>query len=92
MCNNDFMKNDVWPILTEKTWSCSWRHAGGVVADMREQGDYIEWYCSGISGNGLGNSDEDCNEGYLPEGYVSDEIREDLLRLGWLVVNSDEGS
>ena len=23
MCNNDFTKNDVWPILTEKKWSCS---------------------------------------------------------------------
>ena len=94
MCNNDFMKNDVWPILTEKTWSCSWRHAGGIIADMRQEGDYIDWYCSGINGDGpggLGNNDEDGTKGYLPEGYISDEIREDLLRLGWLVVNTDEG-
>jgi hypothetical protein len=91
MCNKDFMKNDVWPILSEKTWSCSWRHAGGIIADMRQQGDYIDWYCSGI-GDGLGNGDEDGTKGYVPEGYISDEIREDLLRLGWLVVNTDEGS
>jgi len=94
MCNNDFMKNDVWPILTEKTWSCSWRHAGGIIADMRQEGDYIDWYCSGINGDGpsvLGNNDEDGTKGYVHEGFISDEIREDLLLLGWLVVNNDEG-
>ena len=48
ICNNSFTKNDVWPILTEKRWSASWRHAGGIVADMQEKGDYIDWYCSGI--------------------------------------------
>ena len=49
LCNNDFQKLDVMPILTDKFWSCSWRYAGGIVADMRQQGDYIDWYCSGIS-------------------------------------------
>jgi hypothetical protein len=30
------------------TWSCSWRYAGGLVADMREQGEnYLDFYCSG---------------------------------------------
>ena len=48
ICNNDFTRNDVWPILTEKKWSSSWRHAGGIIADMREEGDYMSWYCSGI--------------------------------------------
>ena len=43
MCNNDFTKNDVWPILTEKRWGASWRHAGGIIADMQEKGDYIDW-------------------------------------------------
>lgn len=40
MCNNEFKKGD-------KIWSCSWRHAGGIVANLREEGDYINWYCSG---------------------------------------------
>ena len=39
MCNRDFTKNEVWPILTDKKWHCSWRHAGGIIADMREEGD-----------------------------------------------------
>ena len=48
MCNNEFQRIDVWPILTDKRWSCSWRYAGGIIAHMREEGDYIDWYCSGI--------------------------------------------
>ena len=51
LCNNEFTHNSVWPILTEKKWSCSWRHAGAVISDMREEGDYMNWYCSGIQDN-----------------------------------------
>ena len=95
MCNNDFMRNDVWPILTEKKWSCSWRHAGSIIADMREEGDYMDWYCSGIV-----DLDEDHLEiasdekkkaylesrAYVSESVVTEEIRKDLLKLGWIVV------
>ena len=99
MCNNDFTKNDVWPILTEKRWSCSWRHAGGIIADMREQGDYIDWYCSGIRDATILDDDEfqrltrEQQEAYIqgkafvPESCVTDEIREDLLKLGWIVLD-----
>ena len=99
MCNNDFTKNDVWPILTEKRWSCSWRHAGGIIADMREQGDYIDWYCSGIRDATILDDDEfraltkEQQESYIqgkkfvPESCVTDEIRQDLLTLGWIVVD-----
>ena len=85
MCNNDFQKLDVVPILKEETWSCSWRYSGGVIADMLGKGDYIDWYCSGI-GEGLGNGDPDHVKGYIPEGCITDEIRNDLQRLGWVVV------
>jgi len=100
MCNNDFQRNDVWPILTGKTWSCSWRHAGAIVADMREQGDYMDWYCTGIQ------SDEPIDEvfqnmddhqrqeffetkSYIGESIVTEEIREDLLKLGWIVIEGN---
>ena len=102
MCNNDFTKNDIWPILTEKRWSCSWRHAGGIVADMREEGDYIDWYCSGIKNSTILDDDEfraltkEQQESYIqgkkfvPESCVTDDIREDLLKLGWIVVDNEE--
>ena len=83
MCNMQFVKNEVWPLIKDQRWSASWRSAGGIVANMREQGDYIDWYCSGI-GEGLGNGDKDGNKGYVPEGTVTDEIQEDLFRLGWI--------
>jgi hypothetical protein len=102
MCNNDFTKNDVWPILTEKRWSCSWRHAGGIIADMQEKGDYIDWYCSGIRDSKILDDDEfraltkEQQEYYIqgkkfvPESCVTDEIREDLLKLGWIVIDDPE--
>lgn len=97
MCNQMFAKNEVWSQLKGETWSCSWRYAGGIVADMREQGDYLDWYCSGIKGSGL--TDEEYNQlsrseqelyietrKYVGEGHVTNEIRDDLLTLGWHVV------
>lgn len=101
MCNNDFAKNDVWPLLTGETWGCSWRYAGGIIADMQEKGDYIDWYCSGIRHQ---VTDEEFNQmdkaeqerymqstiNYVSESHVTDEIKEDLLKLGWLVVENSE--
>ena len=99
ICNNDFTRNDVWPILQGQTWSASWRSAGGIVANMREEGDYIDWYCSGIQ-NDLTDEEyydmtKQQQERYLylknhfvSESVVTDEIREDLLKLGWLVVDT----
>ena len=102
MCNNEFTKNDVWPILSDKRWGCSWRHAGGIIADIRQEGDYIDWYCSGI------RNEDDLDEtsfrelteeqklihleskAYVAESVVTDEIRNDLLAIGWLVVDSDK--
>jgi len=90
MCNTDFVKNDVWPILTEKRWSCSWRYAGGIIADMRQEGDYIDWYCSGIRNDGYIDDKDSVQPGnYVSESVVTDEIREDLLKLGWIVIQDD---
>ena len=93
MCNNDFIKREMWPILKDQRWSCSWRHSGGIIADMQEKGDYIDWYCSGIgnkeSGFGLDGyeptPDPDGRD-YVPESEVTEEIENDLYTLGWLVV------
>ena len=88
LCNNDFQRNDVMPILKNETWSCSWRHAGGVVADMIGKGDYMDWYCSGAPDRSA-MSVENYIQGYVKEGAVTDEVLEDLFKLGWIVSSLD---
>ena len=88
LCNQDWQKNEVWPLLKGETYSCSWRYAGGIVADMREQGDYIDWYCSGIRGEqGI---DYEPPLTFVSEGTVTEEIREDFFKLGWIPVDEHD--
>jgi hypothetical protein len=69
LCNNRFFYGN-------NEWSCSWRMSGGIVADLRDCGeDYLDWYCSG-----MGNA-----AGIVPEGFVTEEIRLDLIKLGWTI-------
>jgi hypothetical protein len=91
MCNRDFQKLDVMPILKGQTWSCSWRYAGGIIADMQQKGDYIDWYCSGIRNDGYQDDmDVKYPGGHVSEGCVTEEIEIDLKRLGWIVLDEDE--
>lgn len=50
LCNIQWQKQEVLPMLRNELWSCSWRYAGGIVADIRQEGDYLDWYCSGGEG------------------------------------------
>jgi hypothetical protein len=96
MCNNGFIRLEVISVLKGEEWGCSWRSAGGIIADMQQKGDYIDWYCSGI--RDTFKEDEDVSDltkeqlerleitkKYVPEGRITDEIRNDLQRLGWAV-------
>jgi hypothetical protein len=101
MCNNDFQQLDVWPILKDDRWSVSWRYAGGIVADLRGKGDYIDWYCSGIRNvDPLEPGEWDSwtleqqtrykeSLAFVGEGMITDEIHEDLKRLGWVFRDGD---
>lgn len=106
LCNNEFQKLDLVQVLTDKKWSCSWRAAGGIVANIREKGDYLDWYCSGMSGVPMDLVPSSFAEYlkhdsevktllmtqhlYVPESVVTPEIREDLKNLGWVVATSDD--
>jgi hypothetical protein len=99
ICNNEFKQ------LTNsnnKYWGASWRSAGGIVADMCQSGDYIDWYCSGIIDKKrisqvywINMSYEQQvralqNQKFLNESVISEEILEDLNVLGWApVLTSD---
>lgn len=79
LCDNIFIKNDC-------EWFTSWRNAGTIVSnlikyderhftDSNATGDYLDWYCSGASAGSI--------PGYVDEGFVTSEISNDLLNLGW---------
>lgn len=90
MCNMRWCKRELWPVLAEHYWSASWRGAGGIIAELRREGDYMDWYCSGMGGL----STYDLKEGeefmalkkYVPEGTVTEEIAKDLYDIGWIPV------
>jgi hypothetical protein len=90
MCNMTWQRREFWQELKGETWSCSWRSSGGIIADMQEKGDYIDWYCSGIGSqeDGYGLSDvkpelDEDGRTYVPEGVITEEVELDLNRLGW---------
>lgn len=97
-CNMQWCPRDLIPAIRqsdEDLWHCSWRSAGGIVADLRnEGGDYMDYYCSGIREVSY---DEEENKWwdlrkYAREGEVTDEIAKDLASIGWFPVPyNDDG-
>ena len=89
LCNNRFREDDVWEVLKDNVWSCSWRSAGGIIADIRGSGDYMDWYCSGIrtwiEGDGPVPTQKELQ--YVAEGMITDEILSDLAQIGWRPVD-----
>lgn len=84
LCNIIWYKTTAFlPVLKgDNEWSCTWRYAGGLVAEIRDVGeDYMDWYCSGIAGGDEPDVDQ---KGHVPEGEVADQIAQDLKELGWL--------
>ena len=88
LCNNEWYERDVWQMLLNRRWSCSWRSAGGIVADIEDRGgDYLDWYCSGMTtGHPSDPPESELTAGYVSESVITEEIGQDLARLGWYPV------
>jgi len=78
-CNNEYASKDVWGILSNVRWNCSWRYAAQMIAEIHEESDYLDWYCSGI---------RLYNDLYVPESVLVPEVQTDLDQIGWIVVDS----
>jgi len=96
LCNMRWQPVEIWPILQNEFCAYSWRHAGGIVAEIRNSlrttttdgnlmsEDYCNWYCSGM----VNDADDDRSEpfdcpGFVREGSVTEEITADMAQLGW---------
>lgn len=65
--------NLIW-VKDGEEWSGTWRYNGGLVAELRDQGeDYLDFYCSGL------------HDFYheISENCVDPEVEKDLGKLGW---------
>lgn len=56
MAGDEEFCKQVWSSLANVDWyntkdhttySCSWRYAGGLIADILGEGNYMDWYCCG---------------------------------------------
>ena len=72
LCNTTWQRREILAVLKNDTWCCSWRYAGGIIADMREHGGYLDFYMTDLS---------------IELGTVTEEVRADLYELGWYQVN-----
>mgnify|MGYP006266748891 CR=1 FL=1 len=79
LCNNTYIPEDVWGILKNITWDCSWRYAAELIAEIREDDSYIDWYCSGTGFKGIDFT------GFVEESYVTPEVEKDFKTIGWLL-------
>ena len=79
LCNNEYVPQDVWGILKNIHWDCTWSYAASLVAEIREDDSYIDWYCSGT---GFAGTDF---TGFVEESYVTEEVEYDFNQIGWLL-------
>ena len=95
LCNMQWQKNEMFPVIKGEMWHCSWRYAGRIAAELRGEGDYLDFYCSGMGGFLLEYDAEKAaawmvDHQYVPEAEVTDEIRTDFAKLGWYPVPYDD--
>ena len=97
LCNVTWKSMDLSDLISQDTWSCTWREAAKIVAEIRNAGeDYTEFYCSGWLDNWSKNlpvpykNSQSALSGttshtLVREAVVTNEIAKDLKQLGWEV-------
>ena len=74
LSNMQWRKRELMPLLRNELWSASWRCAGGIVAELRQEGDYLDWYCTGGEGTVTEEIKADLARlGWEPVEYTDDD-------------------
>jgi len=74
--------NREWINGSGDRWSCSWRYAGGLVAEARDEGeDYLDFYLDDLAGDGRLPSNAAALDG---------EFLAILKRLGWSEITPEQ--
>jgi hypothetical protein len=81
LCQDDDFAAALYTALENQDWikdgevfGCSFRYAGGLVADLRDKNEcYLGWYCS---------KPRDCS--YITDEHaIRQDVRDALAGLGW---------
>lgn len=83
--------NTVWVDSNNNEFLFSWRGAGTLVSDIRNNffetyEDYLDYYCSGLKSDY--NSQLDSN--FVEEGFVTPEVSEFMESLGVFMVDCED--
>lgn len=79
LCNNVFQKSSGYGV----DWHRSWRFIASTIATLRNQGDYLDFYCTGISELPEDDLMQKSHKCYVRESVLTEEILSDLQSLGW---------
>lgn len=95
LCNTQWQKHELFPLIKGYLWNCTWRRAGRIASELRGEGDYMDYYCSGMGGFELSYDVEQAaawmtEHQYIAEALITDEVRADLAGLDWHPVSDDE--
>lgn len=84
LCDNDLVQNDSISIIMESTVVVTWRTSSDIVSGLlAPESIYLDFYLSGMIY--ADESPEAMKAGFVQEGTITDEIRADLLQVGWLI-------
>lgn len=73
ICQNEWIPKDVMQMLKGEGVIMSWRYVSGIMSRLRGCGDYMDFYCSGIT------------DGCYSEGSITDEVMKDINDAGWIL-------